>query len=465
MSGFRGVSEVYEAQWIAHLNSAVANAFRQTLAEKPPDPVARIGRLLTARVDGPAPQFVPPPASPWDPLSQAQSNAAYNSRWSAHINAMFTQAWKQTFAARPADPVVHLGRLMLAASTAGAVTALEAENASLRAQLERERAIRATDPSPASSATSEEKAGDINLPADDLTATLQAENMGLRAQVQELTLEIEQLKREPSVREVPGEEAAASPALQALRKQTQAVLAKLEAVKPSTAAAGTTASLPDGLKDFTPLAKEPEIAAIAAGLHELDLAVARNHTSEAALAGLRAEAKKLALATQAKIDARTAEARRPPDLEATWAELMPRVLEKVKDAQEEVLDKLQAAWEKASVDDKPRLLREAKKEHLQEEESFVPLISECAAAILAGNRDFQKIYHAVYDVIHHGEADGTEAAQAAIAALGQAVRGDPKRLQQRDEAAEPATLLADAAGARPAFAEVVRCLSEATGAR
>ena len=137
---------------------------------------------------------------------------------------------------------------------------------------------------------------------------------------------------------------------------------------------------------------------------------------------------------------------------------------KAKEAQK-VVDPLQAAWEKASVDDKPRLLREAKKEHFQEEESFVPLISECAAAILAGNRDFQKIYHAVYDVIRSGEADGMEAAQAAIAALGQAVRGDPKRLQQRDEAAEPATLLADAAGARPAFAEVVRCLSEATGAR
>ena len=78
MSGFRGVAEAYEAQWTAHLNSAVANAFRQTLAEKPPDPVARIGRLLTARVDGPAPQFVPPPASPWDPMSQAQSDTAYN---------------------------------------------------------------------------------------------------------------------------------------------------------------------------------------------------------------------------------------------------------------------------------------------------------------------------------------------------------------------------------------------------
>ena len=51
MSGARGVAE---AQWTAHLNSAVANAFRQMLDEKPPDPVARIGRLLTATVDGSA---------------------------------------------------------------------------------------------------------------------------------------------------------------------------------------------------------------------------------------------------------------------------------------------------------------------------------------------------------------------------------------------------------------------------
>ena len=160
-----------------------------------------------------------------------------------------------------------------------------------------------------------------------------------------------------------------------------------------------------------------------------------------------------------------------------WVELTPRVLEKIKERfaghtdeskakeVENRVDALQAAWEKASVDDKPRLLREANKEHFQEEESFVPLISECAAAILAGNRDFQKIYNAVYDVVRSGEADSMEAAQAAIAALGQAVRGDPKLLQQRDEAAETATLLADAAGARPAFAELVRCLSEATGAR
>ena len=66
MSGARGVAEVYQAQWIDQLNSAMASgsAFRQTLAEKPPDPVARIGRLLTASVDGPAPESVPPPSAP-----------------------------------------------------------------------------------------------------------------------------------------------------------------------------------------------------------------------------------------------------------------------------------------------------------------------------------------------------------------------------------------------------------------
>ena len=96
-----------------------------------------------------------------------------------------------------------------------------------------------------------------HLPAGSMAA-LRAENAGLHAQVQELTLEKEQLKREPSARDVPGEEAEASPALQALRDQVQAVLAELEAAKPATAAAGP-ASLPEGLKDFTPLAKEPEI--------------------------------------------------------------------------------------------------------------------------------------------------------------------------------------------------------------
>jgi hypothetical protein len=184
MSGARGVAEVYRAQWAAHLNSAVANALRQTLAEKPSDPIARIGRLLTAAVDEPAPQFVPVSASPLDPLSQAQSDDAYSSRWNVHISATVTQALEQTLFARPADPVVHLGRLLLAASTAGTVTALEAENASLRAQLERERAMRAIDPSLASSASSEKMAGDINEdPKDAMLREFQEEIARLRAKL------------------------------------------------------------------------------------------------------------------------------------------------------------------------------------------------------------------------------------------------------------------------------------------
>ena len=97
------------------------------------------------------------PASPSDPLSQAQSDDACSSRWNVHISATVTQALEQTLLARPADPVVHLGRLLLASSTAGTVTVQEAENASLRAQLEHERAMRAIDPSLASSSTSKLK--------------------------------------------------------------------------------------------------------------------------------------------------------------------------------------------------------------------------------------------------------------------------------------------------------------------
>ena len=235
-------------------------------------------------------------------------------------------------------------------------------------------------------------------------AALQAENTSLHTQVKNLALENERLKHGSSVQAGPGEEAAASPEIQKLRERVQATLAKLETAQPSTAVAGTT-SLPEGLKDFTPLAKEPEIETIAVGLHEPELAVAQNLGSEAALEALRVETDRLALATQAKIEERTAEAKSEK------------------------------------------------------------LVFECAAAILAGNRDFQKIYNAVYDVISGGEAGSMEAAMEDIRALGQAVRGDPKQLQQRGEAAETATLLADAAGALPAFAELVRCLSWATGAR
>ena len=127
-------------------------------------------------------------------------------------------------------------------------------------------------------------ASPLRTTSEKMAPALQAEIVNLSAVTLALTLEIQQLKREPAVQAGPAEEAAATPALQALRDQTQAVL------RPSS---GTTSSLPEGLKDFTRLAKDPEIAAIAAGLHELELAVARDPTSEEALAALRAETEKL----------------------------------------------------------------------------------------------------------------------------------------------------------------------------
>ena len=76
-------------------------------------------------------------------------------------------------------------------------------------------------------------------------------------------------------------------------------------------AAGTTeddhaTKLPAGLKDFTPLAKEPEIKEAAAGLHALELALVKAPSSEAARSELSAAVARLEEATSAKIKERAA---------------------------------------------------------------------------------------------------------------------------------------------------------------
>ena len=106
MSGARGVAEVYSAQWSTHLNGEVAKALRQTLSEKPSDPVNRPGQLLTASSVG-----APPPSS-----TPAGIVLDYNATWFDHVNATVTQAMKQTLVQRPDNPVVYLGRLLLVAS-------------------------------------------------------------------------------------------------------------------------------------------------------------------------------------------------------------------------------------------------------------------------------------------------------------------------------------------------------------
>ena len=72
------------------------------------------------------------------------------------------------------------------------------------------------------------------------------------------------------------------------------------------AGAAHATKLPAGLKDFKPLAAEPEIKAASAKLHELELALVKAPSSETARSELRAAAATLEEVTAAKIKERAA---------------------------------------------------------------------------------------------------------------------------------------------------------------
>ena len=116
MSGARGVAEVYRKQWSTDLHAEVTKALRQALSEMPQDPVKRVGQLLTDEVVG-----APPPSS-----TPAGAVLDYNAIWFDHVNAVVTRAMKQTLLQRPDNPVVFIGRLLLAASSTGAKMAVGA---------------------------------------------------------------------------------------------------------------------------------------------------------------------------------------------------------------------------------------------------------------------------------------------------------------------------------------------------
>lgn len=201
-----------------------------------------------------------------------------------------------------------------------------------------------------------------------------------------------------------------------LPKSLQALLAKAEkALQPvrdarSQAEADSdkhTAKLPDALKSFVPLASEPEIKDASKGLYELELAVAHSPTSAAANEALQAKLDVLGECTRAKISERT----------TGQADLKP-------------------------------------------------LIRMCQAVTAAGNKAFEIVYEGVDKVIKSGEGDGVEVYRTVIKALNEAAqKGGGGDAKQRDAAAQPATLLADAARAKPAFDVVVKAVSEASGAK
>ena len=79
-----------------------------------------------------------------------------------------------------------------------------------------------------------------------------------------------------------------------------------QAAEAEAAGAAHATKLPAGLKDFKPLAAEPEIKAASAKLHELELALVKAPSSETARSELRAAAATLEEVTAAKIKERAA---------------------------------------------------------------------------------------------------------------------------------------------------------------
>ena len=256
--------------------------------------------------------------------------------------------------------------------------------------------------------------------------------------------------------------------LQELRAKMDALLAPLQqAAEAEAAGAAHATKLPAGLKDFKPLAAEPEIKAASAKLHELELALVKAPSSETARSELRAAAATLEEVTAAKIKERAASL-------LDEANLYHPGFTCTKSGQSPIVGFRYHYEEKDDYGDptgEHHNLCEAEFAKLPDEEKakyekIAPPCSkslqDCEAAIADGNHDFEIIYDGVHRVIESGERDGLMRFRTAVGALGGAATD---KAVQRDEAAEPTTLLADAALAKPAFDQLASCVAWATGAK
>ena len=255
--------------------------------------------------------------------------------------------------------------------------------------------------------------------------------------------------------------------LQELRAKMDALLAPLQqAAEAEAAGAAHATKLPAGLKDFKPLAAEPEIKVASAKLHELELALVKAPSSETARSELRAAAATLEEVTAAKIKERAASL-------LDEANLYHPGFACDKSGQSPIVGfryHYEGKYPKGDT----------KAHHNQCEAEFATLpdkekgiyekiappctksLQECEAAIADVNHDFEIIYDGVHRAIESSERDGLARFRTAVGALGGAATD---KAVQRDEAAEPTTLLADAALAKPAFDQLASCVAWATGAK
>jgi len=204
---------------------------------------------------------------------------------------------------------------------------------------------------------------------------------------------------------------------EALRPLREKAATALGPIKPAAATEGAehdaahggdhAAKLPEALNTFKPLAKTKAIEDACRCLHDLELNVARDPDSKEAVDALR--------------------------------------------AQLVVVDQVMATEIKMRTEG-------------VSDEAAKAMVEECEKAITAGNKDFQRVYDNVFNVIKSGDADSMAKYKAAVVALDAAIE-KPAVAEQRDEAGVAAVLFADAARTKSSFDVVVRELAAATGAR
>ena len=86
------------------------------------------------------------------------------------------------------------------------------------------------------------------------------------------------------------------------------------------------------------------------------------------------------------------------------------------------------------------------------------VLQDIEETIAAGNRDFERVYRAVWAVLQSGEEHLWPRFKVAVGALLECIKRPDDKPSQREEAKQPTTLLADAAHTKPSFEVVVEGL-------
>ena len=310
-------------------------------------------------------------------------------------------------------------------------------------------------------------------------AALHAENARLENEVKRLTTLVR--NSSASIKDKRHSALLLPPELDDLRDRAAAAVGRARAHSLERARElQSGASLPEALRQFKPLAEEEAVKEASKALPALELAVAHAPNDASTIEALSRAVEHLARVTQTKVAERTQlgepdlvlglrwkRADGPSDaVDSEWI-LHDSKLESALTRGQTVFSRQEvAAFDFGGVELTASHYVEAWEEAFFQPQlvdaSSLDLVVECQAAIAAGNRDFQVVYDGVWRVIESGETHTVEACRAAILQLRGAVSGQAR---QRKEAASPATLLADAALAKPAFDVLVRLVSEHTGAR